>query len=173
MFSNPKRIIDSLSIIPGMKIADIGSGSGEYSLPLAEATGSSGKVYAIDIQKDLLERLKKAADERGIMNIDILWGDVDEDGGTGLKDNSVDMSIAPNILFQVEKPESLAKEIGRITKPNGKVVLIDWSDSFGGLGPRKESIFSKEKALTVFSGFEKVSEIEAGDHHWGIILKKV
>lgn len=172
MFSNPKRIVDALGITAGMKVADIGSGSGEYSLPLAVAVSDSGKVYAIDIQKDLLDRLKNSATEKGLSNVETLWGDIDEDGGTGLREDLVDISIAANILFQVEKPESLAKEIVRITKPNGKIVLIDWTDLFGGLGPRPESVFKEERAISLFQGYKKISSLEAGEHHWGVILQK-
>src|SRR3989338_7424054 len=65
MFIDPTQIIDSLDIEPGMKIADFGSGAGFYAIALAKKAGEGGKVYAVDIQKNLLEEARRILKPNG------------------------------------------------------------------------------------------------------------
>ncbi|KND49954.1 MAG: hypothetical protein AB198_01375 [Parcubacteria bacterium C7867-003] len=131
MFSDPIKNIEQCSIQAGMEIADLGSGSGAYSLATAKALVSTGKVYAIDINKDLLNKLRNEGVKKGLYNIEVIWGDIDKFGGTKLRDYSVDMALLCNILFQLENKSEVVKEIKRILKPGGRVLVVDWSDSFG------------------------------------------
>jgi len=174
MFSNPKAIVNGLGITPGMVIADVGSGSGEYSLALARAAGHSGRVYAIDVQKDLLTKLKSQAIGQGIGTIEIIWGDLEKVGGAGLADGSVDLVIVANVLFQIENKENVIKEAIRIAKPQGRIVVVEWLDSFGGLGPRPQDVVSPEEVLKMFENLRlrKSSDLKAGDHHYGLIFQK-
>lgn len=174
MFSHPKEVVNKIGLTSGMVVADVGSGSGEYSIALAKAVGHEGRVYAIDVQKDLLTKVKNAASKEGIGTIEVIWGDVEKQGGSGLSDNAVDVSVLANVLFQLEDKKSAVSELVRITRPTGKIVIVDWQDSFGGLGPRAEDVVSVEDAEALFaeSGFKKTSEFDAGDHHYGLILKR-
>jgi len=174
MFTDPEKNLDQFDLQKGMRVADFGAGSGFYVLTAAKLVGDKGKVYAVDIQKDLLVRLKKDAAAKKILNIEIIWGDLEKAGGAKLEDNSVDRVIVSNLLFQINGKENLAKEAMRILKPGGKILAIDWTESFGNLGPRAEDVFSKETARTLFenAGFSLEKIIDAGAHHYGLILSK-
>lgn len=173
MFSNPEQNIEKVHIDPGMKIADLGSGAGHYSIAAAKLVGPSGNVYAVDVQKELLEKLKNESLQQGISNIELIWADLDEPMGTKLADNLVDRVIIANVMFQVEDKDALLAEAKRILKPKGKVLFVDWSDSFGGLGPQDSDIIRADVARTMFEseGFEFEKDIETGDHHYGLIFK--
>ncbi len=175
MFSNPEKNISQFNIDPGHVVVDLGSGSGHYTLASATLAGRSGKVFAVDIQKDLLQRLKKAAHEQNLTNVEVVWGDIDEPRGTTLRDAIADRVIIGNTLFQVENKINLIEEARRILKPKGKLLLIDWASSFGGLGPQIEDIISKDSARVMFEahGFVFDKEFNAGDHHYGLIFKKL
>ncbi len=175
MFSDPIKIVEQSGIQTGMEIADLGSGSGHYSLAIARALVSTGKVYAIDIHKDILTRLKNNAVKEKLFNVEVIWGDIDKLNGTKLRDFSVDMVFMCNILFQIENKEVVVNEVKRILKPGGRVVLVDWEDSFGGLGPKPQVVVSKIAATSLFekSGFHLDREISAGSHHYGLIYKKL
>ena len=175
MFSDPIKNVEQCGIQPGMDIADLGSGSGHYSMAIAKALASTGRVYAIDINKDLLTKLNNNSVKENLFNIEVIWGDIDNLNGTKLRDYSVDMVFACNILFQIENKAEFIKEIKRILKPGGGAVIVDWEDSFGGLGPKKENIVTKEFVLDIFgkSGFHLDREINAGSHHYGFIFKKL
>lgn len=175
MFSDPESNLKNLGVAPGMVVADFGAGSGFYALTAAKMVSPGGKVYAVEVQKDLLERLKSAASREGFHDLKVIWGDIEKLGGTHLKDFSVDAVIISNVLFQVEDKEGLVKEARRILKPGGKVLLIDWSDTSDIGAPGADNLVSKNMAESLFSAskFKMEKEIEAGAHHYGIIFEKV
>lgn len=175
MFSEPTKIVEQCGIQAGMDIADFGSGSGFYSLSAAKALMSTGRVYAIDAQKDLLTKLKNHAVKEGVYNIEVIWGDLEKINGTKLRDMSVDIVFICNVFFQFEDKDAPLKEARRVLKPNGRVVFVEWSDSFGGIGPKHNSVFKKDKAIPFFEkfGFHLDREIQAGSHHYGFIFKKL
>jgi len=175
MFSDPVKIIEQCGIQAGMDIADLGSGSGFYSIATARALASTGRVYAIDAQKDLLSKLKNEAVKEHLYNIEVIWGDIEKPNGTKLRDFSVDLVLLCNILFQLEDKKNVIKEIQRILKPGGRVLAVDWTDSFGGIGPKPDLVIDKKKMVGMFEsiGFHLDREISAGSHHYGLIYKKL
>lgn len=174
MFSDPEKNIAQLSLGEGNYVADFGSGSGFYSFAAAQAVGSTGRVYSLDIQKDLLQKVKKEAQARHLANIEIIWADLEHLGGSKLREASIDAVILANVLFQIENKDNSILEIKRILKKGGRVLVIDWLSSFGGLGPQSKDVLSKEKAQELFTkhGFAFDREISAGAQHYGLILRK-
>ena len=175
MFSDPHSIVRQLSIAPGSSVADLGAGTGAYSFVLSEAVGSNGKVYACDVQKDMLTRIENEIKERHISNIQTIWSNIENHQGTKLRDQSIDWVIVANVLFQVEDRPSFIKEIARILKPDGRVLLVDWQESFGNLGPHIKDVISKDQALKEFAqdGLHETPQVvDAGSHHYGIVFKK-
>lgn len=175
MFSDPAKNVEQCGIQAGMDIADLGAGSGFYSMEASKALMSTGRVYAVDVQKDLLTKLKNNATRLGLYNIEVIWGDIEKLGGTKLRDASVDLAFLCNILFQMEDKATPVKEVKRILKPAGRVLVVDWSSSFGGMGPTPSAVITKEAVTTMFekSGFHLDREISAGAHHYGLIFKKL
>ena len=174
MFSDPAKNIEKFSLSQGMFVADFGAGSGFYTMSAAKAVGGKGRVYAIDIQKELIQKIKNQANTEHLSNIEIIWGDVEKPGGTKLKDDSMDAVILSNILFQTEDRNQLVKETKRILKVDGKVLLVDWSDSFNSMGPIDDHVVKEHKAKELFEkfGFVFKQNIEAGSHHYGMIFSK-
>ena len=174
-FSDPKKNIEQCTITQGMIIADLGAGSGFYSIEAAKALNASGRVYAVDVQKDLLARLKNNAQKQGLHNVEVIWGDIEKVGGTHIKDNSIDLVMICNLMFQLGDKKTAVAEIKRILASGGRVLVVDWSDSFGGIGPGKGHVFSKADAESFFEsqGFSKEREIQAGSHHYGFLYKKL
>ncbi|MBU6231064.1 MAG: methyltransferase domain-containing protein [Patescibacteria group bacterium] len=169
MFSDPASNLAKLVLSEGMKVGDLGAGSGFYSIEAAKRVGSSGRVYAIDVQKDLLERVRKAGLEQGLHNIEVIWGNAEKIGGTKLKEALLDRVVLSNVLFQVAKPDDLALEIKRILKPGGKVLVVDWS-GVTPLSPKK--IFPEAQTRTLFekNGFKLDQSFGAGEHHYGLVF---
>ena len=173
-FIDPKNNIAQFGLSEGMRVADLGSGSGFYVMESSKAVGNDGRVYAVDVQKELLEKVKTSATLEGLTNIEIIWGDIEKLGGTRLAEASVDAVIISNTLFQVEEKDNLLIETKRILRPNGRVLVIDWTGSFNGLGPAPESVFTGQQAKDLFKkkGFVLDKEISAGEHHYGFIFRK-
>lgn len=175
MFSDPQKNISQMSLPLGVSVADFGSGSGHHARALARAVGDAGRVYAIDIQKDLLTKLKNEARGEGFMNIEVIHGDLEKPNGTHLKGGSIDAVVISNILFQIKDKSSVLREAARIVVKGGALLIVDWTDSFGGMGPQGDAVFPKSsaEALMQDAGFQVLKEIDAGEHHYGILGKKV
>lgn len=170
MFTDPVKNLKKLGLRETDIVADLGAGTGFYSVA-AGAIVTSGKVYAVEIQKDFLTKIKYKIAEAHLQNVETIWGNVEKIGGTKIADGIVDDVIASNILFQVEQKDKFIEEIKRILKPQGKVLLIDWSES-SIMG--KMPLIPKNKAREMFEqkGFIFMREIDAGEHHYGIILAR-
>lgn len=175
MFSDPEKNIEQFSLGAGNYVADFGCGSGFYSFAAAEVVGQTGKVYAIDVQKSLLEKLKKEAREtRHLSNLDVVWGDLEHLGGTRLRENSLDAVIASNVFFQFEDRDNPCMEMRRILKRGGRVLVIDYSSPLAGGGQTQNPVFSPDEARKLFKkhGFVEDREIFPGGQSYGIIFRK-
>ena len=172
-FSDPETNIQQFMLGEGMRVADLGCGTGAYTLAAAKAVKASGRVYAVEVQQDLLTRLQNTATLEGLNNIEYLWGDVETEGGTKIQPHTLDAVIGANLLFQLEDKPGFVKEIKRILKPGGKVLIVDWQESFGGMGPQPDMVVNNMKARELFEqgGFGFVQDITAGEHHYGMVLK--
>jgi len=170
MFADPVKNLKALGLKESDIVADLGAGTGYYSV-LAGRLVPSGKVYAVELQRDFLETIKNKVREARLNNVEIIWGNVEKLGGTKIGDNIVDAVIASDILFQVEDQAQFIEEIKRILKPGGMALLIDWSESSIMSG---KAIVPKNQAQLMFEkkGFVRERDIDAGDQHYGIILKK-
>jgi len=156
-----------------MHVADFGAGSGAYVLLIAKALEGFGRVYAVDIQRDLLRRIGNEARKRGYTNVDIVWGDLTERSGSRLGEKNIDLVLISNVLFQVEDKAALFREARRVLRPRGRVAIIDWKESFGGMGPQRADIVTKEEALSLAkeADLELQREFPAGAHHYGLMLR--
>jgi ubiquinone/menaquinone biosynthesis C-methylase UbiE len=171
MFSDPAANIAKLGVTDGMKVVDLGAGSGFYSIEAAKKVGGSGRVYAVDVQKNLLERLRSVGASQGHNNIEVIWANAEKIGGTKLRDASVDRAIASNVLFQTSKPDDFALEVKRILKPGGKVLVIDWNE---GAPTSPKTAFPANKAQTLFgkNGFALDQKFQAGGSHYGMVFSR-
>lgn len=173
MFSTPQLCLSQFNVEPGMVVADLGCGIGAYTLELAQRVTPTGKVIAVDVQKDLIHTLEKTCKEKNLSHVSILWDDMDDANGIALQDASMDRIVIANILFQLDDIVKFATEVKRILKPNGHVLVVEWSDSFNGLGPATSLVIKQERAQEIFErvGFTIAKTITAGDHHYGFVLQ--
>jgi len=174
-FVRPEELVKEFGFEPGMLAADFGSGSGHYVFPVSKLIGDKGIIYAIDIQKDLLQAIKNRAEAGDIKNVEIVWADLELDNGSRLKDNLLDFIIISNILFQSDKKEQIVKEAFRVLKSGGRTAVIEWEKKDGTVaGPALEQRIAKEEAQSIFlsKGFNLEREFQPGDNHYGLIFKK-
>lgn len=173
MFVDPNKIAEQFGFSPGMRVADLGSGVGFYTLATARLVGNAGRVYAVDIRPEMLQQIKTLAEREHLNNVEVIHGDLEEPKGTRLKDGSVDAVIVANTLFQLEEPEHCAEEAMRIVKKDGNIFVIDWKESFGGIGPHKDDVIREEKAKEMFEkvGCIVVKDVNAQNYHYGFVCK--
>ncbi len=163
MFSDPLKNTFEFGFIPGETVVDFGSGAGHYSHVLSKTVGSSGKVIAVDIQKDMLVRLKNEAEKDGRNNIETVWGDVEKLNGTHLRDGMATGAVLSNILSMVEDKQGTIIEAKRVVRPNGKICVVEWSSKISR---------NKMKELFENAGLSFEREFDVGSHHYGMIFRK-
>lgn len=174
-FIKPSETLTALQITPGQKIVDFGCGTGEYVFEASDRAAGSGMVYAVDVHKDILVSLEKKAQVTGLSNIITIWADIEKENSTELGESTVDAVIFSNVLFSLENKTTAIIEAHRILKQKGKVLVVDWKDSFSNMGPSNAHLVSPEDVLNLFAsaGFKELQEVPAGDHHYAYIFQKL
>jgi len=173
-FSDPRKVVPQLGLAEGLQVADFGAGSGHYAIAAAKAVGHTGKVYAIDIQQNLLARIKTLAAAENLRNVHIVSGDIETVGGTKLRDGVVDAVLLANVLYQTDHKGNVLAEAKRVLHSKGRIFVIDWTDSFGGLGPHPSDVVTEKQAREELgqAGFTVEKSFAAGAHHFGLIARK-
>lgn len=170
-FLNPSEVLKHLELRKDMVVADFGSGSGGWAIPLAKKL-EDGLVYAIDVLEEPLSALRGKAALEKISNIQVIRSNVEDKNGSTLPDSSVDLVLMTNLLFQVEKKEAIFAEARRILKKGGQVLIVDWKEN-ALLGPAENRISIDEvKKIAKEFDFKIEKEFEAGLYHWALVLLK-
>ena len=172
-FINPKQVVTHFHLREGDTVGDLGAGVGNFTIHLAKAAGASGKVYALEIQKSLVTALGDNARNHGLTNVDVLWCDMEAQGGTKLEADVLNVGVIVNTLFQIENKIGFATETKRILRSGAKLFIIDWTHSFRGMGPQAEHVVNEQSARALFEeqGFTFERTFPAGAQHYGLALR--
>ncbi len=172
-FIRPEEVLKELNIKEGATVADFGCGHGYFAVPLAKLAGKEGKLFALDVQKSALEQVESRAKLEGAANIQTIRCNLELPNGSTLQEQSADLVILANILFQSQKKAEIVAEAGRVLKSGGKLVIIDWRPQ-GVLAPKTGWLMNSEEAknLAQTQGFKLEKEFQAGDYHYGLVFSK-
>jgi cyclopropane fatty-acyl-phospholipid synthase-like methyltransferase len=151
--------LSKLRLKSGMVVADIGAGSGLFSRPLAKAVAPAGKVYAVDIQQDLLDYINKRDKEENIRNVQTVLGGYDD---PKLPARNVDLAFINDVLHHIQHRAAYLKALGTYMKPAGRIAIIEM-DKNDPNTPHKnqpELLVGREEILKWMSdaGFKLVEE---------------
>jgi len=116
-------LIRSLRLKPGDVVADIGAGSGVISILMAEPILPGGRVLAVDVQQEMLDRLKAYCRQLGVENVEPIRGSQKR---SGLKPSSVDLAIMVDVYHEFEYPYEMLEDISRALKPDGRLVFVEY-----------------------------------------------
>ena len=170
-FFNPAKTLKLLGVGENIfDVADFGCGYGTFTIPAAKMI--KGKIYAIDIEPEMIEVVKNKARKKNLSNVVPILRDFMSEG-SGLVDSSVDFVMLFNILH-AEKPVELLKEAFRILRVGGKVGIIHWiyDEPISGLPLDIKSRSEDCKRWTESVGFSFEQEFDLKPYHFGIIMKK-
>ena len=140
-WQQPEAVIRSLAIQPGAHIADLGAGGGYFTFRLADAVGPTGKVYAVDVDKDNLAYIAQRAKEEGRQNVETILAKYDD---PLLPESGVELIFTCNVYHHLEDRSHYCQSSARYLKPHGRVVILDingssWLHRFFGHWTAKET----------------------------------
>ena len=118
----PDRVIQALELSPSDVIADIGAGTGYFSFRISPHV-PQGKVYAVDIQPEMLDMIRRRMRDEGVDNIEPVLGTVTD---PHLPENSVDVAIIVSSYHEFSHPREMMEHIVRALKPGGRFVLVEY-----------------------------------------------
>jgi ubiquinone/menaquinone biosynthesis C-methylase UbiE len=120
---NTALAIDELHLKPGMMVADIGAGTGYYSLRMAKLVAPDGKIFAVDIQPAMLDHLRSNARAANVTNVETVLG---SDSNPNLPESSLDLVIMVDVYHELSQPQLILRHIRAALKPNGRLVLLEY-----------------------------------------------
>jgi len=139
----PSRAIAALNIRPGQTIADVGAGSGYYTLLLAAAVGSGGRVYATDIQPEMLALIRKKIDARPLGNVELILGTETE---ARLPAAAIDLALMVDVYHELAQPQAFLRSLKGALRPDGRLVLIEFRKEDASVPIRPEHKMSVREA---------------------------
>jgi SAM-dependent methyltransferase len=116
-------LLRELGLKPGMTVADVGAGTGYYARRMAPLVGSTGTVYAVDVQPEMIQMLTDLAKKAGLANIKPVLGALDN---VKLADSSIDLAIMVDVYHELEFPFEVMQSLVRAVKPGGRVVFVEY-----------------------------------------------
>jgi ubiquinone/menaquinone biosynthesis C-methylase UbiE len=119
----PDALLAALKLKPGDVVADIGAGTGYYSWRLAKAVGATGRVYAVDIQQEMLDLLQRKMAERNLTNVTGVLGTIQD---PKLPAGSVDLVLMVDVYHEFDHPFEMMRGICKALKPGGRVVFVEF-----------------------------------------------
>ena len=116
-------LLRELGLRQGMAVADVGAGTGYYARRMSPLVGSTGTVYAVDVQPEMIQMLTDLAKKAGLANIKPVLGALDN---VKLADSSIDLAIMVDVYHELEFPFEVMQSLVRAIKPGGRVVFVEY-----------------------------------------------
>ncbi|MFA4955974.1 MAG: class I SAM-dependent methyltransferase [Candidatus Methanoperedens sp.] len=163
---DPASILEKLELTREMVFADIGCGTGFFSIPAARRVK---KVFALDIQQEMLDIIRDKIKKEKITNIEVI---LSGESSIPISDKSVDILLMANVFHELEDRSSLIKEVKRVLKMNGRLVIIDWKKMEMDFGPPlKERLDEKEVIESCYgNGFMVIERSKVGPYNYLLIF---
>jgi SAM-dependent methyltransferase len=148
-YQKPDEVMKALALRPGEVVADIGAGSGYFTLRFARAVGDTGRVYAVDISPDMIRHVNRRVRDAGVRNVVSVLADPDD---PLLPDASVDRFVIVDTWHHVEDQAKYLALMKRMLRPGGQVVHIDFQKRELPLGPPLEMKIAREDLVKQMEG---------------------
>lgn len=132
VYDKRREIVAATGVEPGMAVADIGAGTGLFTLLFASAVGPQGRVYAVDVLQEFVDNILRRAQARGLANVE---GVVNTQNDAALPPQSVDLAFISDTYHHFEQPGAMLQAIHRALRPGGTLVIVDFRRAEGESSP--------------------------------------
>lgn len=159
-WQRPAEVMDALGVEAGSVVADVGCGEGYFSLHLAQRVGAAGRVYAVDVDEEALEKLRAEAKKQKLVQIDIIVGIEDD---PRLLEGSLDAALIVNTYHEMRRYDAMLEAIHRALKPGGRLGIIDAATE---AGKERSSYFDRHRVPA------EVVRAEAEQHGFRLVAEQ-
>ncbi|HEY1342133.1 MAG TPA: class I SAM-dependent methyltransferase [Bryobacteraceae bacterium] len=148
----PDAALDAIGIAKGATVADIGAGVGYFTWRMATRVGTGGKVYAVDIQPEMLAQLRRNMQQRKIANVEPVLGEIDD---PKLPAAAVDLILLVDVYHEFSEPQKMLRHMREALKPDGRLVLLEYrgEDPAVPIRPEHKMTVAQVKAELEAEGF--------------------
>ncbi len=157
----PDLALDALGLRAGMTVADVGAGTGYMSLRMARRVGPSGKVYANDLQPEMLQKLRAKSQREKLTNVETVQG---TESDPNLPPNAMDLVLLVDVYHEFSQPQAMLDRIRESLKPDGRLVLLEY---------RKEDPAVPIRIEHKMSVAEVKAEVEAEGYKLDQVIEKL
>ena len=168
-WQKPEQVIQSLEIRPGERVADLGSGGGYFTFRLAQAVGPAGKVYAVDVDRGMIENVAERAQKAGLRNVETILAKYDD---PSLPESGVDLIFTSNAYHHIEMRAQYFANAAKYLRPGGRIAIVDfngksWFGIFGHHTPGEVVKKEMEEA-----GYRLERELDFLDRQHFLVFSK-
>lgn len=170
---DPEMLLAKSGLRAGMHVADFGTGrTGHMIFPAARIVGSSGVLYAVDLDKDVLDTIGRRAKQEAVNNLYPVWGDIQVKNGVLIPPQTLDVVFIVNILWRCTHPLAPLTEALRLLRPKGRIVIVDWTETIASVGPtpKQKLNFADLIAEARRVGLAVQEDFAISEYHRALIL---
>jgi ubiquinone/menaquinone biosynthesis C-methylase UbiE len=144
-WQRPDQIMDALRIADGSVVADLGAGGGWFTVRLARRVGPNGRVYAEDIQHQMIESMKRRVDREGLKGrvVTVLGSPTNP----ALPQGVLDAALIVEAFHEMEDPVVLLRNLARSLKPGGRIGIVEFTSEGGGPGPPMDQRVDPQRVI--------------------------
>ena len=161
----PSKAIEALDIKTGQVVADVGAGSGYYTVRLAGRVGASGKVFATDIQPQMLALVRQRVVSDRLTQVEVVQATATD---CGLPANQLDLILMVDVYHELASPQAVLRQLRAALKPDGRLVLIEFRKESAWVPIREEHKMSVKEARMELESegyrFERVIDVLPWQH---------
>ena len=165
---NPIETLKKIGLQEDHTLCDIGAGSGLFTIPAAKLT--TQKVYALEINDEMLSIIREKAKTQGLTNIETIKVTGDH---LDIVDNSIDIALLVTVLHEIQNKTILIEEIKRLLKDNGKIAVLEFHKRETPMGPPVNHRLGKDEttALLTKAGFVFDLDFDLGDNYYCLVFQ--
>jgi ubiquinone/menaquinone biosynthesis C-methylase UbiE len=173
VYARRNEILAATGVKPGMAVADVGAGTGLFTLMFAQAVKPGGRIYAVDISQAFIEHIRQSAKARGLDNVTAVLTDGTE---TNLPDASVDLVYMSDTYHHFEHPGETLQSIRKALRPGGRMVVIDFERIPGVTSPQRIQHVRADKQTAIreieAAGFRLIEEKKLMRENYFVVFQR-
>lgn len=158
-WQKPQEVLAALRLAPDAVVADIGAGGGYFTVRFARHLGAGGRVYAVDVQDVMIDKLRQRVQDEGLSNVEVVKGAFDD---PGLPPNSCDLCFFSSVYDEIEDRVGYLQKVRRCLRPGGRVAILEFRPEGSTIGPPQRIRLSAEQIAKELktAGFELTEEFD-------------